>query len=395
MRKYFYYFMCIGVISFGSGLNSVAQETQVDSAQVEKLIRSLDEKNYTRIPNKDFDDIMTYKISNGISEKLTFWLAVLLGLITIIGGLVLYTSKKFIAETIRNQIEDKFKLIENNLSKLNEEQIKGIKEQIVTDLKRIDSEIERMNHTSLSTQKFIFGEEFEKIRGLDDTLHGKQKYDRLKNLLAEIEKIGYNELLSNVINELALICYNLRYDREIIQIIDKYSADDRLELPSSVYIIAGLVGFNNYSQFSALSGKSDALKYLNKALEITPGFGSAQALKLEIAMMDYEKAATESEKDEAINTAAKIINEINNSWITPSETIARLNLDREAAGTRAYVEKLYSLFPAEMAVMEDKAYQTNELAQSTKDLKNLSEDDISKLNSLLTKVKEETSKEKI
>ena len=350
-----------------------------------EVLERIDSANYTRIPNKDFDRVLTYQVNNSINSKLTFWLTITGAIVAIIGGLALYSAKRFVSDNIREVIQEKIGTLQRELFNKNDEQIKGIQEKISTvqrelynkndeqikgirqelqkDLERVNGEIKIMNQTSLSTQKFIYGEEFEKIKAeVDANAPRDQIYNRLKTLLNEIEKIGYREILPNVVDELIAACYILRKYKDIDLLIEAYGFKDE-ELLGNSYFTAGLVGLNNYNLYSSAAGRSSAIRFMDKSLELTPGYGTAQAVKLEIFMMDYERATSEKDKQKAKDEAIRVLAEVNTSIFSPWETIERLNGDRKVKSFVKFVNLLYELFPGEMAIMEEKALQGREINQ--------------------------------
>ena len=370
---------------------SNAQDS-MDIRAYREVLERMDSAYYTRIPNKDFDRILTYEVNNAVNDKLTFWLTITGAVVAIISGLGLYSAKKFVTDSIRLAIEEKMGSVQKELFDVNSEQIKEIRAELQKDLDRVNGEIKVMNQAGISTQKFIYGEELEKIKGeVDRNAPRDQVYGRLKTLLNEIERIGYKDILPNVVDELIAVCYSLRKYQELEDLIELYGFKDP-ELLGNSYFTASLVGLNNYNLYSSAPGRNAALKFLDKTLEVTPGYGTAQAVKLEIFMMDFERAASEPEKQKAKEDARRVLTEINTSIFSPQETIARLDGDKKIKSFVKFVNLLYELFPKEMVVMEEKAHQGNEISQEA--IKGMDKDKLADLlNSYITSIQGKTTPE--
>ena len=82
MRKRFLF--CFFILSYT--LNVHAQPSTNDSlkAKIDTLEKKLEEDNYTRIPKKDFDNLLAEKVNEQVSEELQGiikWISIIAGLL--------------------------------------------------------------------------------------------------------------------------------------------------------------------------------------------------------------------------------------------------------------------------------------------------------------------------
>src|SRR5947208_14857087 len=113
MRKRFTF--CFFILS--CTLNVHAQQNNNDSlrAKIDTLEKKLDENNYTRIPKKDFDNILTEKVNKQVSEELQGiikWISIITGLIAVI---LSFLAKYYFNDIIRKELASTSQKLEDNI----------------------------------------------------------------------------------------------------------------------------------------------------------------------------------------------------------------------------------------------------------------------------------------
>src|SRR5581483_3180680 len=81
---------------------------QTDTTQQRMLKHAIDsvmnERNYTRVPNKDFDEFIDSKTSAKINEKMSYWFTTIGIFITALAGLATYAFNNKIKQLIAEQV---------------------------------------------------------------------------------------------------------------------------------------------------------------------------------------------------------------------------------------------------------------------------------------------------
>ncbi|MBI3585337.1 MAG: hypothetical protein HY096_15475 [Nitrospinae bacterium] len=301
---------------------------KIQKILIEKEIENiLKEKNYTRVPNKDFDEYLDNKVSSKINDKFTNWATVIGIFITVIAGLAAYTFnnkiKQLVLEQVRNQTE---------------KEMQGIKKYM------------------LDSRKYTLRSDLEGIkkRFEQDPL-SEANIIETKSLLNEIKELGNQKLLSEIVDQLALMYFKKRTPKEIEELID--GNESKCEILETTYMNAAIL----YSDLYELDGskwyKENCLKYCTLAAKKVPHYGEPQGITLIIHGIDYLNSSDEKDKESAINSAKELINEIlrGSSSFTAYNTVKRIEKDKLHEIFKKYIVKLEEVIPIEFTNLYDKA----------------------------------------
>jgi len=327
-------------------------QAQVDSMakKIEEIDKRLNENNYEMVPRKDLEDKLTNMISKEVDETITSWLIFISIILGAFGGIAIYATRQFIKEKMNT---DFTVLIDNTFEK---------------NLSVFKKELELIKSYNLDSRKSFYETELDRIKKEVDAnvrkqIRSEEPYRKLVSLIEGLEEIEYFELIPDAIDEMAGVCYDLRMYDELDKYVAKYS---EYELKARTYMSAALVQYNKIVISGDAGIRSKLMKYLDKSLNKLHDYGEAKGLKLIVYMIDYDRAASDEEKQQAKEITLTLIKEINRSIVTPLETIGRLNSDKTKDNFQKYITLLYQLFPDEMQEMEDNAMKAQQLSAATK-----------------------------
>ncbi|NQY79316.1 MAG: hypothetical protein HRT47_03280 [Candidatus Caenarcaniphilales bacterium] len=332
-------------------LKSENTQLKQEIKQLKNTINGLDEKNYIRIPNKDFDDIISSKAINIIDEKLDMKLGnieLLVGFAaTIILTIIGFAFNQAITNTKR-------KIQIDVLEELNETLTKKIKE---------------MEERFISEKEEIFYlTEFKAIKdntkSYTDKTHNELQSKKLEDLLEKVTK-GKDQysLIPQIVDELVYIYYLNYKTSNIDRLLSTYGSNYTFSGPT--WVNGALAYAHDYLSYGETFSKNQCLKYIEKALTVVPGYGEALALKLYISMKDLDQASNNEERDSAIN---KCRIQLKNITESPSysafETLKRMRKDEKIWAK--YITALHEHFPVEMNEMKRIAeeYETGKMSPS-------------------------------
>ena len=362
------------------GKSSYCQD--VDSAKVDyeslidiKVKEAIDKNEYVRIPIKDFEEIVENKISISVNDRINTMIGFIVAIIGILSALSIIQSnrsrnilKEQVLANITAELNAKNtetreffeNLINSRLQDIEKKFNDKIEVEFKSNIENIKSVQTQLQQSKVQIEKaedYLINIEFEDLQ--KQVKAEKYTYDltleRLTNLLQNAEDKNKDKLIPQIVNLLTYIFYDYKKYNEVTELIDKY--EGKAKLISTSYINAALTAISDYHNFNSISQRDKAIDYLNKSLELTRGFGQAQALKLEIFMMDYLRSEQDSQKDEALNDVKIVLNEILKSESNaPSyETIGRLKTDTTIESYKLLVDKLYELFPDDLKMMHEKS----------------------------------------
>jgi len=362
------------------GINSYCQEPDSAKVNYENLIdtkvkEAIDKNEYVRIPIKDFEEIVENKISISVNDRINTMIGFLVAIIGILSALSIIQSNRsrsILKEQVLANISAELNaknvqsreffesLINSKLldieKKFNEKLEVEFKSNI-DNIKSVQNQLQQSKVQIEKAEDYLINIEFEDLQ--KQVKAEKYTYDltleRLTNLLQNAEDKNKDNLIPQIVNLLTYIFYDYKKYNEVTELIDRY--EGKVKLISTSYINAALTAISDYHNFNSISQRDKAIDYLNKSLELTRGFGQAQALKLEIFMMDYHRSDQDTQKDDALNDAKIVLNEILKSESNaPSyETIGRLKTDTAIQSYKLLVDKLYELFPEELKMMHEKS----------------------------------------
>lgn len=372
-------FVFIGIFNLTQAQDSSNFE---QNKTIEKLIDEKIEGEYIRIPKKDFEEIIEHRISNGIHDRFNILIGIIIGIGTILGFISAFLNKntrtttkelieaqvvKFTNKAI-NEFQDYYKenaqnklmdfeekLKQNSLFFTEEltKSLKLIREENENKLILINGQIKNAENQIKQAEQLLINLE---IQTLKEKFVDKALYDfpedltRTNNLLEKVEKSNLDYQIPVVVNLLSYIYYNDLSNKtnDLNKLIENY--EKKYSLKSEAYVNAALKSIYDYNYYNSINQREKAIEYLDKSLELTLGYGQALGLKLQVFMMDYDRAENEKDKKIALDNTSNVLNSIIKSE-SPGpayETIKRFKMDLPLESYGKYVKKIFQLFPEKM-----------------------------------------------
>ncbi|WP_020528569.1 hypothetical protein [Flexithrix dorotheae] len=342
-------------------------------AKIDSLEKALDEGNYTRVPNRDFDEKLNAKVITEVNDRISILesslatigavVGLILAIVTAIGG---FAIRGLVKETVQNEVEKESVRLKNSFEDDINKIVHNVKINLENKLKEVEHELEVNREFTNYTKRFIYEDELNKLKQqLDRNPNSDLLKSNLKNLLLKAEEIDYGELVTQIIDELVYVNFKMRKDDENFEILENYA--QKYKIKERTYINASLGQIDYYRNYGDVNKRELAVKYLEKSLELIPGYGESMGLLLGIYMIDFEKTDDEASRQEIMENTLKLVKQINSSPTGTSawETISRLNRDKNNTSYGKYVKMLYNMFPEEMKAMEEKAkYLPEQLKKS-------------------------------
>ena len=380
VKKIIIYFSIAAIMAINSTSAALAKNHEIEvEKNIEEYIDKLVEEQYIRIPKNDFDIIIDNKVTSVINSKLDTIIAFSLALIGILSALSIIQTKRtrdFLKDELEANININLKNATIEIRKYYEDEmdrrVVQLKEQFHKALEEnknarsetlieIQKQIKQAQQQVDKSKDYLLNLEFQILYEKIITRASQgENIDELEqrtiNLLEDAESKEKNPLMPKIVNLLSAIYYDQEKYNEVIQLISKYETNFKLEADS--YINAALTALNDYHNFNSVAQRDKAIEYLDKSLELTRGYGQAQALKLEIVAIDYLRSEEDEEKRKnALDNGKIIFTEIINS-ASPNpaiETVNRLKLDSKTETTefKIYVDTLNDVFPQEMTKLEE------------------------------------------
>jgi len=348
-------------------INVHAQQSTNDSfrAKIDTLEKKLEEDNYTRIPKKDFDNILTEKVNEQVSEELQG----IIKFISIIAGIIAVILS-FLAKYYFNDI------IRKELAKASE----TLESKLATASLKLEENIK----TSIDKK-------------LNDTV-GVIWEDGASNLIRKAKDAGYKD--ETIINNLShyLETENLKLDDEVkldliaalvkcyffskkkdklerlIQIINKYE-NEKLKLRPETYADAAIVFCDNYEYYGTTNYYNATIDYCDKSINVLVDYGIPYAVKFETFMINYKKAYDKTESAAALENINKLFKAVSNnqSDILCVETLTRFLVDKKFY-MKEYVEELEKQFAVPLKEMKQRAF--NNLSKNPPDVNDTNTNDL-------------------
>ncbi|MBI1938634.1 MAG: hypothetical protein HYS25_10995 [Ignavibacteriales bacterium] len=314
---------------------SASTDSTIEKLKV--LEAKLDDKFYTRVPNKDFENIIDIKISKQVNDKFTFWFSIIGIVLTFLGGISVFAAKKYVSDEVTKRVIGE---IENARAKLKSE---------------IDNELSNLKRFQDESKKFIYSVELERIKSEQKINPRAENVTELNKLLLKSNEISDDDLVPYIIDELVRIYYYGRQVKEIDELIKNY---EKYPLLSPTWVNAALCFIDEYEAYGSKQKFEQSISFLDKALSITPGYGEAQGLKLLTFVINHDKAISDDDRMKISKEILNLFNEINTSLpLCAYETMGRIRRDKSSALFSKYVDKLYTISPIQMSEMETKANQ--------------------------------------
>jgi hypothetical protein len=299
-------------------------------AQVHKLQGEIQEGSYTRIPNKDFENILDNKIQKSLREILNWWLIIVAALVSGLG----FLANKYAKAYIQTMVDEKVKQL--NLE--NKEQIKSISTHYFSSVidSLLDFKIENIT---------------KKNNKVDEPV-----VDDLKSYLTD-ESITINERKKVYLIDTIMRCY---YYSNYAQRIEKMIAlireyEEKLVLLETTYVNAAIAFSDMYDRYGTKDFLISAIENCNKSIKILPDYGLAFAQKLELYIMAVSKSFDEDEQKQYKNELFRVFRDIENntSIYLCSELVARLEVDKKSY-LGPYLEILFRDYADQMQKIIDR-----------------------------------------
>lgn len=348
-------------------INVHAQQSNNDSlrAKIDTLEKKLEENNYTRIPNKDFDNILAIKVNERVSDEIQGiikWITLIEGVIILILG---FLAKYYFNDIIRKELAKASETLESKLATASLKLEENIK-------------------TSIDKK-------------LNDTV-GVIWEDGASNLIRKAKDAGYKD--ETIINNLShyLETENLKLDDEVkldliaalvkcyffskkkdklerlIQIINKYE-NEKLKLRPETYADAAIVFCDNYEYYGTTNYYNATIDYCDKSINVLVDYGIPYAVKFETFMINYKKAYDKTESAAALENINKLFKAVSNnqSDILCVETLTRFLVDKKSY-MKDYIEELEKQFAVPLKEMKQRAF--NNLSKNPPDVNDTNTSDL-------------------
>jgi len=316
-------------------INSVASQTviKVDSLQekVVKLNQKIEEGSYTRIPNRDFENIVDNKIEKSLRETLRWWLFVIAALVSVLGFLVNKYAKAYLQTIVDEKV--------NLLKKENEDKIRSISTRYFSTV--IESLLDFKVETITKKNHYV-----------DEAM-----VNDLKNYLND-ESLNIPEPKKVSLIDTIMRCYYYsNYPQRIEKMIDLIKEyEEKFTLLQTTYVNAAIAFGDMYDRYGNRDFMTSAIENCNKSIKILPDYGLAYALKLELYVMAMSKSFDEADLQQNERELRKVFIDIENNRSTflCKELIDRFEIDRNTF-MAPYLEKLYAEFPDEISKILERA----------------------------------------
>ena len=260
------------VFLFAQQNESVVQENLRLKARIDSLERKIDEKYYTRIPNKDLDEKLGDMVNNEVGNYIGGKIALVSTIIGIISFLLGFLAKYFFSETTRKQIEENVNKFSDKINKDNEEAQKKL-ETLLNEQKEFINTTNRLNDDRIKEMNL----RFENLRSiLDNQLQqfavntNKNSSDFQNNTNAGLKQSDeqLNKIVDNIQTSLKTIqAAQENFEKLTAEKIEAKFADTFDFLWGD--IISGMIDRAAQKNYNGQSLITDFEKVLNKDLKVS------------------------------------------------------------------------------------------------------------------------------
>lgn len=358
-------------------LPALSQDNQNIEAlkqRIDSLQHRLDDANYVHVPRKDYDDQLSYTVSNAVSNSIWKWIG---GLATVMGLVGIFISNFFkgqIEENVKRQIDEKLKSVSDKFKALEEKNdIENLRQDNrLRDLTERIDKLLQLQTTFVSETTTSIEKKLEDSLGFmwDDI--AESKYNRIKE-----QQFKGQKLIDETIYFLEQKNIKLKPEKSIIlvdglmrcyyntpEVKDKYKKmiallrqyETQFELMPETYASAAIALINNYEMYGLKVDRDACLDSCEKSINRLPDYGTSYAVKLEAYMIDYKKAFSDVERAEAIENTERTFSSIENNQSTylSKELVQRLYLDKEVKYLKQYIQALDILFNDRMVSLKER-----------------------------------------
>ncbi|TAL49507.1 MAG: hypothetical protein EPN92_02795 [Chitinophagaceae bacterium] len=360
-----------------NGQQTIAIERDSLYSIIKTTIKNvLDDRSYTRIPNTEFEERLETKVKEKVNTQVDQKFAnlrnIVLLVLALIGGGILFGLKSLIGSNVKDQSDKEMKKIQDNLDGdieirvenyflknyqvIIDKQLKANRESIDLELKRVFETQSEINNQMQDIKKYLLEARLEQIKSeIDAKKTTEATFNSLNDILKEAEVQKNTVLLGKVINELSYASYYLRKDSEMENILRRFMDQRDISIKETVFMNMGSGFFYNYSSTYDETDRQKCLLFLNEALKRANGYGEALGLKLELYMVDYEKAQRQEDKQRLFDDAKATIEQIKKMDLSAYEVIKRFERVKTNKIEESYINLFYKLFPEDTAIIRKKA----------------------------------------
>ncbi len=347
---------------------------------LQRIKSILDEKNYTRVPNQDFDKTLDNKVSQKVEGEIHNTMDIIKTIFFAAIAILGLTSFLSIRTIVNYSVKDNLSEVEHNikteLDKKNEDKLEYIEKTLLNNvelqyLKNIEKETvklrEEVKKMILDSQRemdakvdnfkyYLIDNRLERLKkDIDDRLKPKETFNSLMKMLPEVEELKNPELISRTIQLLSTASYYSKNDSEMEKILTRYMDNNEVIIDASVFLTIASGIFYSYETTGYKPEKDKAFIYLNESLKRATGYGEALGLKLEYLMIDLERSTDDREKEKIKLDGKVIIEQIKKTEISAQEVIKRFQRVKANKTENYYIQRIYELFPDDMKAIETMA----------------------------------------
>lgn len=365
-----------------TGINAQTQRpNEPDSlpAIIKKLLQDVIEDSYTRIPKKEFESNIQAQVIEKVDAKvdrefgriINVGLGVI-GLLTLVSGAIFFSAKSMMQNMVKEQAETKFKELQEQIEKENkrdidhiflslykdkfEEKMEEYRKIVDTQLKEVMEDVDEMKKGMAAPREESVFTKLEKLKQeIDTKTYSDQTFYSLKELLEDAEAKKDFGMMSTIIGELSLASYYMKKEFEMDQIVTKYSQIPGINIKETVFLNLASGYFYYYNDTGNTADREKCLEYISKSLKKLGDYGEALGLKLELAMLDYEKSKNNEEKGKFLGEAKEVIEKIKQSKISAFETINRFERVKVNPVENSFISLLDEFFPDDMKAIKELA----------------------------------------
>jgi hypothetical protein len=359
------------------------QESVIDSLQqkIEFLEQRMDEKNYTRVPTEDLENLLDVKVANEVYNSLWKWIAGLVVFIGFVGYLVRQYSRTLISDDVqkevtktRTELLEKLSATNKDLQRENQAQDQKIDTLHADFLKFKEAqqifreESTKMIDEKLKTSFRVLSDNVAEIIENKAVIKKYKGVDLIEEIEAALNNSGFNfsktkkvKLIDTLVN-----CYYYTTEAKdrserIINIVKEYEKE--FELLTQTYATTAIFLTNQYEYYGIKLLRDSCLDACEKSISRLYDYGTAYTLKLEVFAIDYFKAFDETDKQVAIENIKKTMNAIrhNQSPHICMEILERFDLDSKVAYLNPYLKLLEEQFHDDMKMIRDRATPKTEV----------------------------------
>jgi hypothetical protein len=369
MKKWLLLFFAAFLLQPGISQNNVLLERKVDS-----LERIVGENNYTRIPKKDFEEILTNRVSDTVYNTIYKWIAFLGAIIGLVGVGVAAYAKTQIRERVEEETEKKTKELENKLAKLEASQ----REENTRQDNKIDEQGKKIEGISAAQSTFIENTQSAVDNKINDSLgfiwddiaDSYLEKAKNKNYKDPVLTVDIHRLLNNkkitihdsrkvLLIDTLMKCYHYsktedRYTN-MINLIRQY--ENNLRLMPETYANAAIAFCDRYEYHGLDDYSASSIENCDKSILQLPSYGDPYGIKLEVYIMNFVKGRNDEEKEKALQNVRELFVQIHNHRDDDlsKNILNRFALDQQLDYLKPYVEELEKRFPDDFKKLRERA----------------------------------------